>query len=280
MQVRDVNGTQLAVVTPASGGFARHSHDEYVISVNVSGRERVRLDRSSFEVDLDEVTAYNPGQVQSCTTRTPEGAAFTCVSWYVPPDVLGALVGGPPPDFSRSVVRAPRLRNELLRAAGRLAVTRSGDPGPVGPPGAGPGRDEAVALVEERLVLVLLRLLDLAAPAQARRSPEPEPGDARIAAVLDRLRADLSSAPRLADLAGEAGMSREHLVRSFTRATGCPPYAWHLQARLAEGRRRLRGGLGVAEVAHGLGFADQAHFHRHFTAAYAITPGRYRAVNI
>ncbi|MFD0470041.1 AraC family ligand binding domain-containing protein [Nonomuraea thailandensis] len=97
MQVRDVNGTQLAVVTPASGGFARHSHDEYVISVNVSGRERVRLDRSSFEVDLDEVTAYNPGQVQSCTTRTPEGAAFTCVSWYVPPDVLGALVGGPPP---------------------------------------------------------------------------------------------------------------------------------------------------------------------------------------
>jgi AraC family chemosensory pili system transcriptional regulator ChpD len=75
-------------------------------------------------------------------------------------------------------------------------------------------------------------------------------------------------------------MSREHLVRSFTRATGCPPYAWHLQARLAEGRRRLRGGLAVAEVAHGLGFADQAHFHRHFTAAYAITPGRYRAINI
>jgi AraC family chemosensory pili system transcriptional regulator ChpD len=98
--------------------------------------------------------------------------------------------------------------------------------------------------------------------------------------VLDRLRADLSSAPRLADLAGEAGMSREHLVRSFTRATGCPPYAWHLQARLAEGRRRLRGGLAVAEVAHELGFADQAHFHRHFTAAYAITPGRYRAINI
>ncbi|MFC7102168.1 hypothetical protein ACFQQB_17965 [Nonomuraea rubra] len=33
-------------------------------------------------------------------------------------------------------------------------------------------------------------------------------------------------------------------------------------------------------MAHGLGFADQAHFHRHFTAAYAITPGRYRAINI
>ncbi|MGW3344919.1 AraC family transcriptional regulator [Nonomuraea rubra] len=275
MQVRDVNGTQLAVVTPASGGFARHSHDEYVISVNVSGRERVRLDRASFEVDLDEVTAYNPGQVQSCTTRTGEGVAFSCVSWYVPPGVVGELVGGAAPDFSRPVVRAPQLRRELLRAARHLAVT-GGDPSGSDHLGGG----EVLALVEERLTLVLLRLLDLAAPGLARRSPGPEPGDARIAAVLERLRGDLSSAPRLADLAGEAGMSREHLVRSFTRATGCPPYAWHLQARLAEGRRRLRGGPAVAEVAHGLGFADQAHFHRHFTAAYGITPGRYRAINI
>ncbi|MET9680650.1 hypothetical protein ABZY29_10510 [Streptomyces coeruleorubidus] len=28
-----------------------------------------------------------------------------------------------------------------------------------------------------------------------------------------------------------------------------------------------------------LGFADQAHFHRHFAAAYAITPGRYRRLS-
>ncbi|GAA2211342.1 hypothetical protein GCM10009850_068010 [Nonomuraea monospora] len=324
MQVREVNGTQLAVVTPASGGFARHSHDEYVISVNVRGRERVRLDRASFEVDLDEVTAYNPGQVQSCTTRTPGGSAFTCVSWYVRPEVVGGLVGGPPPDFSRPVVRAPELRRELLRAARHLGeagddtrhlhkargdtrlVGKSGDGAPhlreargdtlhlhepgddirrLGEAGGdarrvGEVREAALALVEERLTLLLLRLLDLAAPARRPSEPGPAPGDARIAAVLDRLRADLSRAPSLADLADEAGMSREHLVRSFTRATGCPPYAWHLQARLAEGRRRLRGGQAVAEVAHGLGFADQAHFHRHFTAAYAITPGRYRAVNI
>ncbi|MEV0823558.1 hypothetical protein [Nonomuraea rubra] len=37
--------------------------------------------------------------------------------------------------------------------------------------------------------------------------------------------------------------------------------------------------LAVVTPASG-GFADQAHFHRHFTAAYAITPGRYRAINI
>lgn len=284
-QVSDLNGTQLAVLRPASGGFPRHSHDEYVISTNLCGREAVRLDRASFDVDLDEVTVYNPGQVQSCTTRTPDGSAFACVSWYVPPAALTALTGDTPVDFERPVLRDARLRAELLRAARNL-----------------PGGD--AALIEERLTLLLLRLLDLAAgphrdtAAHHRTATNPAtakgrgvrarhgtgtgrvPADARIAAVLDRLRGDLSTPPSLADLAEDAGMSREHLIRSFTRATGCPPYAWHLQARLAEARRRLRHGEPVADVAHGLGFADQSHFHRHFTAAYAITPGRYRRVNI
>ncbi|MDP4507510.1 AraC family transcriptional regulator [Nonomuraea turcica] len=268
-QVRDVNGTQLAVVRPASGGFPRHSHDEYVISTNLCGREAVRLDRASFDVDLDEVTVYNPGQVQSCTTRTPDGTAFACVSWYVPPAVLNALTGGAPVDFERPLVRSAPLRAELLRAASDLP---GGDP----------------ALIEERLTVLLLRLLDLTGTsATRRRGPDGTSdrtgggtGDGRIAAVLDRLRGDLSNPPSLAGLAEDAGMSREHLIRSFTRATGCPPYAWHLQARLAEGRRRLRRGEPVADVAHALGFADQAHFHRHFTAAYAVTPGRYRRVNI
>jgi AraC family chemosensory pili system transcriptional regulator ChpD len=69
-------------------------------------------------------------------------------------------------------------------------------------------------------------------------------------------------------------------VKERTRCSRDIPASPARSARLAEGRRRLRGGLAVAEVAHGLGFADQAHFHRHFTAAYAITPGRYRAINI
>ncbi|WP_149182109.1 AraC family transcriptional regulator [Streptomyces sp. TRM49041] len=263
MQVVE-GGGQLTVVRPPSGGFPRHSHDEYVISVNLCGLERVRLDHTSFDVSLDEVTAYNPGQVQSCTTQVPPDASFAAVSWYVPSTTVESLTGGAPVDFERPVVRSPHLRGDFLAAARALR-----EPAPDGhlPPA------ESAVLVQERLVLVLSRLLDLAA---GRRMRAPEPADARIAAVLDRLRADLSGTPPLAELADQAGMSREHLIRTFTRATGTPPYAWHLSARLAEARRRLRKGEPVADVAHVLGFADQAHFHRHFAAAYAITPGRYR----
>ncbi|MEU9158995.1 AraC family transcriptional regulator [Streptomyces sp. NPDC048424] len=267
MRVTEWFGGQLAVVRPPSGGFPRHSHDEYVISVNFCGLERVRLDRVSFDVSVDEFTVYNPGQVQSCTTQVPPDTSFGAVSWYVPPAVVESLTGDAPVDFERPVVRSPHLRGEFLAAARDFReLTSDGRPAP----------DESAVLVQERLVLVLSHLLDLAA---GRRAPAPEPADTRIAAVLDRLRTDLSGTPRLAELAAETGMSREHLIRTFTRATGTPPYAWHLSARLAEARRRLRKGEPVADVAHVLGFADQAHFHRHFAAAYAITPGRYRRLS-
>ncbi|OUD04030.1 helix-turn-helix domain-containing protein [Streptomyces swartbergensis] len=270
MHVAEWGGGQLTVVRPASGGFPRHSHDEYVISVNLCGLERVRLDRASFDVNVDEFTVYNPGQVQSCTTQVPPDASFTSVSWYVPPTVVESLTGDAPVDFERPVVRSPHLRDEFLAVARAFRRVRE-----LVPEGHPPPAESAV-LIQERLLLVLSQLLDLAA---GRRGRAPEPADARIAAVLARLRADLSSAPRLAELAELAGMSREHLIRTFTRATGTPPYAWHLSARLAEARRRLRKGEPVAGVAHVLGFADQAHFHRHFAAAYAITPGRYRRLS-
>ncbi|MFH8498970.1 helix-turn-helix domain-containing protein [Streptomyces coeruleorubidus] len=267
MHVTEWGGGQLTVVRPTSGGFPRHSHDEYVISVNLCGLERVRLDRTAFDVNLDELTVYNPGQVQSCTTQVPPDASFAAVSWYVPPTVVESLTGDAPVDFERPVVRSPHLRDEFLTVARAFReLAPEGHPPPAG----------SSVLIQERLVLVLSQLLDLAA---GRRTRAPEPADARIATLLDRLRSDLSGAPRLAELADEAGMSREHLIRTFTRATGTPPYAWHLSARLAEARRRLRKGEPIADVAHVLGFADQAHFHRHFAAAYAITPGRYRRLS-
>lgn len=253
---RSLGGMDLAVVRPASGGFPRHSHDEYVISANVHGHERVRLDRTSFEAGTAEVTVYNPGQVQSCTTQTRDAAAWSCVSLYVDPAEMTALTGEVV-DFERPVLRAPRLRAELLRA-----VTA----------------DEDGPLLRERMTVLVLDLLDRAG-GRPRGAAVPA-DDLRVASVVDRLRADLTAAPRLADLAADVGLSREQLIRTFRAATGSPPYAWHLQARLAAGRRRLRLGHRVADVAVELGFADQAHFHKHFRAAYAVTPARYRAVNI
>lgn len=245
-------GLELAHASPPGGAFPRHSHHEYVVSVNVTGVERVRLDATSFDVGTDEVTVYNPGQVQSCTTAAPPGRTWSCLSLYAAPETVEAVTGRRPGHAARPVVVSPRLRGRLL-AAGRDA--RLGE------------------AVDERLVVLLLDVLDAAgAPA----APAPGIDDPRIKTVVDRLRGDLTRRVPLTELAAQTGLSREELIRGFRRATGHPPHAYHLQARLAEGRRLVRSGVGIAEAAARTGFADQAHFTRRFRAAYAATPGAAR----
>jgi len=99
----------------------------------------------------------------------------------------------------------------------------------------------------------------------------------RLAAVF----AALASAPvegrQLAELAALAGLSRYQLIRAFRRATGMTPHAWQVNQRVNLARDRLRAGEAIAEVAYGLGFADQSHFQRVFKAHAAVTPARYRA---
>ena len=83
----------------------------------------------------------------------------------------------------------------------------------------------------------------------------------------------------MTELAGITGMSRFHLSRIFRDATGLPPYQYFEQVRIARAKVTLRQGYSLSEVAMGLGFSDQSHFHRQFRDVGATTPGRYaRAV--
>jgi hypothetical protein len=45
--------------------FPQHSHDEYVLSCNISGNETLTLDGRALEAGESCTTLYNPGQVQA-----------------------------------------------------------------------------------------------------------------------------------------------------------------------------------------------------------------------
>ena len=79
----------------------------------------------------------------------------------------------------------------------------------------------------------------------------------------------------LDDLSKAAGLSRFHLLHSFTRRMGIPPHAYQVQLRLSHARRLLGLGKSVAETALETGFADQSHLTRHFKRQWGITPSRY-----
>ncbi|MFE4976330.1 DUF6597 domain-containing transcriptional factor [Kitasatospora sp. NPDC056651] len=106
--------------------------------------------------------------------------------------------------------------------------------------------------------------------------PAPDPVAVEVAAVVDRITGtpDLC---RVDDLAAELGLTVRRLQRLFAEYVGASP-KWVLRrARLHEAAERARAGgeLDLAALAAELGYSDQAHLTRDFTAAVGVSPARY-----
>ncbi|MGC0415138.1 AraC family transcriptional regulator [Embleya sp. AB8] len=105
---------------------------------------------------------------------------------------------------------------------------------------------------------------------------DPDPLIAEVATIVDRLTAN-PTLFRVDELAEEVGMSVRRLQRLFAEYVGVGP-KWVLRrARLQEVAERAEHGAGIdwAALAADLGYADQAHLTRDFTATVGTAPGRY-----
>lgn len=89
-----------------------------------------------------------------------------------------------------------------------------------------------------------------------------------------------SDVTRVAQVCEEFGLSERALQRLVHRRIGLTP-KWLIQRRrLQEAAERLRDrGTSLADVAAVLGYADQPHFSRDFTAVTGMTPGEFAALH-
>lgn len=99
----------------------------------------------------------------------------------------------------------------------------------------------------------------------------------RVRDALDEAYEDGGCAPKIADLARDAGVHRVHLSREFLRYFGASPTEYRQQARLRAAARRLGTSAGsLSGAAYRSGFADQSHMTREFRRWLGITPLEYR----
>jgi AraC-like DNA-binding protein len=107
------------------------------------------------------------------------------------------------------------------------------------------------------------------------RAPEPDPMMEAVAAMVD----DITAEPALTtvdDLARRTGLHTRRLQRLFAEYVGVGPKWVIRRCRLQEAAERAeRGPVDWAELAAELGYADQAHFTRDFTATVGLSPARY-----
>lgn len=249
---RRLDGIEIASVDCSGHAFPPHFHDEFVIGLNISGLERIRLDRKDLEADACEITLYNPGQVQSSFSVSQEWR-YLCI--YVEPGTLADLFGvSQDTVFDRPVLQEDDLAG-LMETAIRHGLRSC------------TGTEEA----RETVIEVLDRLV---AAATKVTSSDLSAESFAIWRAKERLR-DSAEMPTLADLASEAELTPVQLVRQFSRAFGLPPMAWAMNEKVNQARRRIAGGEALAAVAADLGFADQAHLTRRFRALHGLPPGRW-----
>lgn len=126
---------------------------------------------------------------------------------------------------------------------------------------AAPGWEARFALLDDLLL---------------RRLATAQPGPDGVLWAWRRLRSSGGRA-RVADLAAELGWSRQHLTTRFRAELGLPPKTVARVLRFDAAVRAVDGAERPtwAAVAHGCGYADQAHLNRDFRALAGITPGDF-----
>jgi AraC-like DNA-binding protein len=123
-------------------------------------------------------------------------------------------------------------------------------------------------------------MIAIAEPMLRAVVPAPDPTIGLIGDIIERISADpeLMRVDRLAEV---AGLGVRDLQRLFAEYVGVSPKWVIRRCRLHEVAHRLaQGESGVlARVAQELGYFDQAHLTRDFTAMVGKSPSDYRAAN-
>ncbi|MDR7004007.1 AraC-like DNA-binding protein [Paraburkholderia strydomiana] len=257
-----------ATVAQTAHAFPRHSHDRFGVGVIVSGGHKSASGRGPVEARANDAIMVNPGEVHDGSPLDERGRAWRML--YFEPSMLvsaAAELSGAAAreiELTQPVVHDPLLKH-LFERLFAVAVEVPGTPD---------------ALAREQALLELLAHL-LGAHATAQASSETHVLSLRRAGPIARAKARIDDDPSapltLADLAGEAGMSRFQLLRAFAHEIGLPPHAYRMQRRVVLARQWIARGVSLADAAAAAGFADQSHMTRAFVRLLGVTPANYAA---
>jgi len=100
----------------------------------------------------------------------------------------------------------------------------------------------------------------------------------RIQEAISFMDANFASKITREEAARVAGLSPFHFSRLFHALVGLPPHQYLLRCRLRKAQKLLSADeeRSFADVAAEIGFADQAHFARHFRRTFGKSPLEFR----
>jgi AraC-like DNA-binding protein len=236
--------------------YGRHSHDTYAIGVIEAGVGGNHCRGAEHYTPAGTIVAMNPGEAH--TGYTAGDVPLTYRMLYISPAAMGAALpeGAGRPYFSDLCIEDPGWAARLQRLHRCLEI--SSDP----------------LEKQTRFLSVMGRFSACFGggvhPPRATREP------VAVGRVKAYLRANYAEPVTIDQLARLTQLNRAHLMRTFTRTVGLPPYAYLTQIRVERAKAHLAAGQSPAQTALAVGFADQSHLNRHFKKLTGTTPRLYR----
>ena len=233
-------------------------HSQVTIALVTAGTFQYRSVAGRELMTPGSLMLGNPQQYFQCDHAHATGDR--CLSFRYAPDYFGRLVEGVSSSWCKVGFRS--LRVPPIRAIG-LLVARAF----CGLAGFAPWEELSIALAG--------RVVEL---AEGKPTFTMTPSAlARVTRAVHMIESDPSGELMLANLAGEAGLSPYHFLRTFERLTGLTPHQYVRRSRLREAAIHLAAEPAkVVDVALDAGFGDVSNFNHAFRAEFGLSPRAYR----
>lgn len=260
------NGWAVADVVCTAGPYDRpfeERHENTAVAVVAAGTFQYRSTTGRNLMTPGSILLGNPGQAFECGHE--HGAGDRCLSFWYAPEYFERVAADVGARGTRLGFPVPRL--PPLRALSRLVAQAFARLG-----GA------AEASWEELAVKLAGRAVQLAAGLSAAGPGAPPSALARVTRAVRRIERNADTPLTLRALAGDAGLSPYHFLRTFEGLTGVTPHQYLRRARLRHAAVQLTTGQArIVDVAFDSGFGDISNFNRAFRAEFGVNPRLYRA---
>jgi AraC-like DNA-binding protein len=235
-------------------GFEPHRHDTYAIGVTLTGVQTFHY-RGSARASLPgKVIVLHPDELHDGSAGTEDGLRYRML--YLPPERLIEATGTASLPFVRDPVLADdEFRQCLAEALNDLEA----EP-----------QDLLLDDLIARLSTSLWRHADVHGPSNSRSLSRQA-----VLRCRDYLQEHCVRLVSSEELESVSGLDRYTTARQFRKLLGTSPHRYLLMRRLDRSKALMTAGGSLADVAADAGFADQAHFTRHFKKTFGMTPGRW-----
>ncbi len=204
------------------------------------------------------VIVLHPDEVHDGAAGTDAGLRYRML--YLPPERLIEAAGGSRglPFVPNPIIADAEFRQCLVEALDDLAA-------------------EPLDLLLDDLIGRMATSLWRHADGKGGAPGTPRAQQA-VLRCRDYLQANSGRTVSSEELEEVSGFDRYTTARQFRKLLGTSPHRYLVMRRLDRAKIMLSEGGSLADVAADAGFADQAHFTRHFKKTFGMTPGRWMAL--